>query len=71
MAGNLIDLRDFWKRVIACDPWQYDHTVSIFHFHRTFDISFISFSVSPLPWKEVNLRDDGRKLNWGIVWEDW
>ncbi|KJA21526.1 hypothetical protein HYPSUDRAFT_202875 [Hypholoma sublateritium FD-334 SS-4] len=52
MAGSLVDLRDFWKRVIACEPWQYDHTCV------------------PLPWKDVNLRDEGRKLKWGIVWED-
>jgi Asp-tRNA(Asn)/Glu-tRNA(Gln) amidotransferase A subunit family amidase len=28
MAANLADLRDFWKRVVSCEPWQYDHTVS-------------------------------------------
>ena len=30
MAGNLADLREFWKRVISARPWQYDHTVSCF-----------------------------------------
>lgn len=27
MAGNLSDLREFWKRVVSSEPWQYDHTV--------------------------------------------
>jgi len=29
MAGNLEDLREFWKRVVCSEPWQYDHTVSL------------------------------------------
>ncbi|KIK00951.1 hypothetical protein K443DRAFT_591741 [Laccaria amethystina LaAM-08-1] len=24
----------------------------------------------PLPWKSVNLQVEGRKLKWGIIWED-
>jgi len=24
----------------------------------------------PLPWQTVNLRDEGRKLKWGVIWED-
>ncbi|PFH49389.1 hypothetical protein AMATHDRAFT_178930 [Amanita thiersii Skay4041] len=24
----------------------------------------------PMPWKEVNLRDEGRKLKWGVIWDD-
>ncbi|KAF9479466.1 amidase signature enzyme [Pholiota conissans] len=52
MAGNLADLREFWKRVVACEPWQYDHTCV------------------PLPWRNVDIHDEGRKLKWGIVWED-
>ncbi|KAJ3502932.1 hypothetical protein NLJ89_g8664 [Agrocybe chaxingu] len=52
MAGNLEDLREFWKRVISSEPWQYDHTCV------------------PLPWKNVNLQDEGRKLKWGVMWED-
>lgn len=31
MAGNLADLKEFWKRIIECEPWQYDHTVSPFY----------------------------------------
>lgn len=27
MAANLDDLSEFWKRVVLCEPWQYDHTV--------------------------------------------
>ncbi|KIM38059.1 hypothetical protein M413DRAFT_13025 [Hebeloma cylindrosporum] len=52
MAGNLADLREFWKRVISARPWQYDHTCI------------------PMPWKDINLRDEGRKLKWGVMWED-
>ncbi|PPQ69841.1 hypothetical protein CVT24_003180 [Panaeolus cyanescens] len=26
MAGNLADLKEFWKRVVDCEPWRYDHT---------------------------------------------
>lgn len=29
LAGNLDDLREFWKRVILAEPWQYDHTVRV------------------------------------------
>ena len=46
MAGNLVDLRDFWKRVIACEPWQYDHTVSILHFYRRSTSTSYFLSVS-------------------------
>lgn len=46
MAGSLVDLRDFWKRVIACEPWQYDHTVSIVYFCGYFNTDLISLSVS-------------------------
>lgn len=28
LAGNLADLREFWKRVVQSKPWQYDHSVS-------------------------------------------
>ncbi|KAF8970071.1 amidase signature domain-containing protein [Flammula alnicola] len=52
MAGNLADLREFWKRVIFSEPWQYDHTCV------------------PLPWKNMDLHDEGRKLKWGVMWED-
>lgn len=24
----------------------------------------------PLPWQNVNLQDEGRKLKWGVIWED-
>ncbi|KAF8628053.1 hypothetical protein AX17_006057 [Amanita inopinata Kibby_2008] len=24
----------------------------------------------PMPWKDVNLQDEGRKLKWGVVWDD-
>ncbi|TFK41787.1 amidase signature domain-containing protein [Crucibulum laeve] len=24
----------------------------------------------PLPWRALNLREDGRRLKWGIIWED-
>ncbi|KAF8799547.1 amidase signature enzyme [Phlegmacium glaucopus] len=24
----------------------------------------------PLPWQHVNLRDEGRKVKWGVIWED-
>ncbi|KAF8799496.1 hypothetical protein BYT27DRAFT_7217643 [Phlegmacium glaucopus] len=24
----------------------------------------------PLPWQHVNLQDEGRKLTWGVIWED-
>ncbi|KAF8239945.1 amidase signature enzyme [Tricholoma matsutake] len=26
MAGSLVDLEEFWQRVISAKPWQYDHT---------------------------------------------
>ena len=32
MATSLLDLKDFWERVVSAEPWQYDHTVSLpFH----------------------------------------
>ncbi|PPQ78251.1 hypothetical protein CVT25_011710 [Psilocybe cyanescens] len=52
LAGNLADLREFWKRVVSAEPWQYDHTCI------------------PLPWKDINLQDEGRKLKWGVVRDD-
>ncbi|KAF9543227.1 amidase signature enzyme [Agrocybe pediades] len=52
LAGSLDDLREFWKRVILAEPWQYDHTCV------------------PIPWQNVNLQDEGRKLKWGVIWED-
>ncbi|KDR72742.1 hypothetical protein GALMADRAFT_143024 [Galerina marginata CBS 339.88] len=52
LAGNLADLREFWKRVISAKPWYYDHTCI------------------PLPWQDVDIQDEGRKLKWGVVWED-
>ncbi|KAF9442888.1 amidase signature enzyme [Macrolepiota fuliginosa MF-IS2] len=24
----------------------------------------------PLPWQPVNLQDEGRRLKWGVIWED-
>ncbi|TEB22360.1 amidase signature enzyme [Coprinellus micaceus] len=24
----------------------------------------------PLPWRSINLQDEGRKLKWGIMWDD-
>ena len=24
----------------------------------------------PMPWRSVNLQDEGRRLKWGIMWED-
>ncbi|KAH9477565.1 Acetamidase [Psilocybe cubensis] len=52
LAGNLADLREFWKRVVLAEPWRYDHTCI------------------PLPWQEINLQDEGRKLKWGVVRDD-
>ncbi|THU96218.1 amidase signature enzyme [Dendrothele bispora CBS 962.96] len=28
------------------------------------------FTCVPLPWRPVNLQEEGRKLKWGIIWED-
>ena len=28
LAGNLVDLEEFWKRIVLAEPWRYDHTVS-------------------------------------------
>ena len=78
MAGNLEDLYEFSKRVILAKPWQYDHTVRffviLFFFGEGGGVCF-SFLTSfeqcvPLPWKTVNLRDEGRRLKWGVIWED-
>lgn len=52
MAANLDDLSEFWRRVVLCEPWQYDHTCV------------------PLPWRSINLQDEGRKLKWGVMWDD-
>lgn len=24
----------------------------------------------PIPWQNINLQDEGRKLKWGVIWED-
>ncbi|KAF8721430.1 hypothetical protein AX14_010372 [Amanita brunnescens Koide BX004] len=24
----------------------------------------------PMPWQDINLRDEGRKLKWGVIWDD-
>ncbi|EAU82124.2 amidase [Coprinopsis cinerea okayama7 len=52
LASNLDDLEEFWKRVIHCEPWQYDHTCI------------------PLPWRPIDLQQEGRKLKWGVMWDD-
>ncbi|KAF5350758.1 hypothetical protein D9758_010345 [Tetrapyrgos nigripes] len=28
------------------------------------------FTCVPIPWRSVNLQEEGRKLKWGIIWED-
>ncbi|KAF9071802.1 amidase signature domain-containing protein [Rhodocollybia butyracea] len=28
------------------------------------------YTCVPIPWRPVNLREEGRRLKWGIVWED-
>ncbi|KAK7437463.1 hypothetical protein VKT23_018535 [Stygiomarasmius scandens] len=28
------------------------------------------FTCVPLPWRPINLQEEGRKLKWGIIWED-
>lgn len=35
MAGSLADLEEFWKRVVAAEPWKYDHTVR-FNFFNSY-----------------------------------
>ena len=79
LAGNLEDLHEFTKRVILAKPWQYDHTVkfqpSLFFLFFFFwflnePFFFKKKQCVPLPWQNVNLQDEGRKLKWGVIWED-
>ena len=44
MASNLNDLQDFWKRVVASEPWQYDHTVSFL------PPPFFPFTLNDIMW---------------------
>ncbi|KAJ6476924.1 amidase signature domain-containing protein [Mycena sanguinolenta] len=52
MAGSLVDLEEFWKRIVGMKPWTYD------------------FTCIPLPWQKVDLQLEGRKLKWGVIWDD-
>lgn len=76
MAANLDDLSEFWKRVVLCEPWQYDHTVRSPPFLLALTVGLIINSLRPpiqcipLPWRPINLQDEGRKLKWGVMWDD-
>lgn len=73
MANSLDDLTEFWKRVVEMKPWQYDHTVRFlssslsdtYPGEANFDMQCV-----PLPWRPVNLQEEGRRLKWGVIWED-
>ena len=73
MAGTLNDLAEFWKRVTLCEPWQYDHTVRRCSFscrlRLSVSLTFLHQCI-PLPWRSINLQDEGRKLKWGVMWDD-
>jgi len=70
MAGSLGDLEAFWKGVVQMKPWVYDHSVSYIIMHPPFDFLIAVLQCIPLTWQPVDLQAEGRKLKWGVIWDD-
>lgn len=71
MAGSLEDLEEFWKRIVAMKPWTYDFTVGLRRGPAAAaDTDFVALQCVPLPWQPVDLQIEGRKLKWGVIWQD-